>query len=198
MPVAGLMALFGAMVGAGPVSAESAIGCFTVGIGMFIIHGRVVGLAQLPQPLVPVRQLPPPHVSAHARVLSPFLAISIPAPVSRPIFIRSRRLVNPAFTNSCRFLKALYISFHRARETFSPFLLKYIQGSCLRLTQLKLRAGTRMRSFRGDCSGDKNYTWLKGSGSLRQGRLERWCAARFDTHQSAPSQPWLPPLVIDP
>src|SRR6478752_7414294 len=118
MPVAGLIALFGAMVGAGPVSAESAMGCFTGGIGMFITHGRVVGLAQLPQP----------QVSAHARLLSPFLVISMPAPVSNPIFIRSRRLVNPAFTSSCRFLKALYISFHRARDTFSPLALKYIQA----------------------------------------------------------------------
>src|SRR5882724_5693513 len=160
MPVAGLMALFGAMVGAGPVRAESAIGCFTVGIGMFIIHGRVVGLAQLPQPLVPVRQLPPPHVSAHARVLSPFLAISIPAPVSRPIFIRSRRLVNPAFTNSCRFLKALYISFHRARETFSPFLLKYIQGSCLRLTQVEVACRDTYATFPRSLLRRQSYMWL--------------------------------------
>src|SRR3954463_13019118 len=123
MPVAGLIAVFGAIVGAGPVSAERGVGCFTVGIGMFITHGRVVGLAQVPQPLVPDRQLPLPHVSAQARELRPFLAISIPPAVSSPILIRSRRLVRPAFTNSCRFLKALYISFHRARETFSPFAL---------------------------------------------------------------------------
>jgi hypothetical protein len=37
----------------------------------------------------------------------------------------------------------------------------------------------------------------KGTGSLRQGRLELWGAARFDMHQSAHSQPWLPPLVND-
>src|SRR5216683_4890581 len=123
MPVAGLMALFGAIVGAGPVSAPRAMGCFTVGIGSSIIHGRVVGLAQVPQPLLPERQLPPPQVSAQARELSPVLATSIPAPVSRPSLIRSRRLVNPAFTSSCRFLNALYISFHRARETLSPFEL---------------------------------------------------------------------------
>src|ERR1700684_567819 len=128
MPVAGLIALFGATVGAGPVRAESAMGCFTVGIGMFITQGRVVGLAQLPHPLLPERQLPPPQLSAHARVLRPFFVISIPAPVSRPILIRSRRLFNPSFTSSCRFLKALYISFHRARETLSPFALKYIQA----------------------------------------------------------------------
>ena len=53
MPVAGLMALFGAIVGAGPVKPESAIACFTGGIGMSIVQGVVGGLAQLPHPVVP-------------------------------------------------------------------------------------------------------------------------------------------------
>ena len=53
MPVAGLMALLGAIVGAGPVSDDSGIDCFTGGIGMFMVHGVVNGLAQLPQPLLP-------------------------------------------------------------------------------------------------------------------------------------------------
>src|SRR3954452_9208872 len=104
MPVAGLMALFGAMVGAGPVSADSAMGCFTGGIGMFIDHGVVKGLAQLPHPVVPLRQLPSPH-DAYARELSPFCAISTPEPVSRPIRMRSRR-EKPPLISSWRFLKA--------------------------------------------------------------------------------------------
>ena len=52
LPIAGLIALLGASVGAGPVSDDSAMGCFTGGIGMFIANGVVDGLAQLPQPLL--------------------------------------------------------------------------------------------------------------------------------------------------
>src|SRR5258708_12676768 len=111
MPVAGLMALFGAIVGAGPVRAPGAMGCFTVGIGSSIIHGRVVGLAQVPQPLVPVRQLPPPQVSAQARELSPVLATRIPAPVSRPSPLRPRRLLHPAPPLSSRLLHSFHTHF---------------------------------------------------------------------------------------
>src|SRR4051812_18253648 len=124
IPVAGLIALFGAMVGAGPVSADRAMGCFTGGIGMFIDHGVVKGLAQLPHPVVPLRQLPSPH-DAYARELSPFFAISIPDPVRSPIRMRSRR-VKPALMSSWRFLNAWYISFQRERDTFSPLALKYM------------------------------------------------------------------------
>src|SRR4051794_8450549 len=126
IPVAGLMAVFGAMVGAGPVS--EATGCCTFGIGMGSCHGLVAGLAQLPHPLLPERQLPLPQVPAQALELRPILSISIPLLESRPIRIRSRRL-KPALINSCRFLKASYMAFQRARDTRSPFALKYKETS---------------------------------------------------------------------
>src|SRR6185436_2009718 len=133
MPVEGLMALLGARVGAGPVNDESAIGCRTGGIGMFIVHGVVGGLAQLPQPVVPWLQLPLPQLpllppvplNAYARELRPVCASSMPLLVRRPMRTRSRR-VSCALISSCRFWKARCSSFHRAREIRSPLELKYM------------------------------------------------------------------------
>src|SRR6478672_10732339 len=127
MPVAGLIALLGDSVGAGPVSADSVVACLTIGIGMSRVHGVVGGLAHVPQPVVPVRQLPLPQL-AYTRELRPFLATIMPVLAMSPMRIMSRR-VTPALINSCRFLKAWYISFHSRRETRSPFALKYTPAS---------------------------------------------------------------------
>ncbi len=51
------------MVGAGPDSAESAMDCLTGGMGMSIIQGLVTGLAQFPQPVLLVVQLPLPQAA---------------------------------------------------------------------------------------------------------------------------------------
>jgi hypothetical protein len=88
---------------------------------MSIVQGVVGGLAQLPHPVVPERQLPLPQL-ASTRLLRPLFSTSIPvAPIS-PMRIRSR-LENPAVIISWRFLKAWYISFHRRRDTLTPFAL---------------------------------------------------------------------------
>ncbi|HET9626147.1 MAG TPA: hypothetical protein VFP84_32520 [Kofleriaceae bacterium] len=122
-----MIVLFGAIVGAGPVSDATEIACLMGGIGIAIVHGVVGGLAQLPQPLVPVWQFPPPQPEpeppqASARELRPRFATSNPALVSRPIFRRSRR-VKPARTSSWRFWNARYSSLHLRREIFSPLAL---------------------------------------------------------------------------
>src|SRR6267142_878887 len=105
-PVAGLIALLGASVGAGPVSADSVVGCLTGAIGMSMVHGVVGGLAQLPHPVVPERQLPLPQL-AYTRELRPLFAMSMPVPAMSPMRTRSRR-VKPAEISSCRFLNAWY------------------------------------------------------------------------------------------
>ena len=98
LPVAGLIALFGASVGAGPVNPESVVACFTGGIGMSMVQGVVGGLAQVPHPVVPLRQLPLPQL-ASTRELSPLFATSMPVAPIRPMRIKSRR-VNPALISS--------------------------------------------------------------------------------------------------
>ncbi len=47
------MAVFGFTLGGGPVSEPTGMACFTGGTGMSMVHGVVIGLAQVPQPLDP-------------------------------------------------------------------------------------------------------------------------------------------------
>src|SRR5260370_31943994 len=62
------------------------------------------------------------------RALSPSLLTRYPAPVSSPIFIKSRRL-NCAAISSGRFFAAVAISLYLVRETLWPKTLKYIVPS---------------------------------------------------------------------
>src|SRR5438874_4101495 len=112
MPVDGFTAVLGLMVGAG-LSAEMLVCCLVGIMGMGSVHGVVCGLAHCPLP--PLRQ--------SAQALNPLLATRKPALESNPMRNRSRRFINPAAISSCRFLNALYIWRHLARETFSPLLL---------------------------------------------------------------------------
>ncbi len=116
-PVAGLMLVFGCIVGAGPASDVTAIGCFCGMMGSCMVNGVVGGLAHWPDP--PREKL----VCAHA--LRPSFAARYPALVRRPILNRSRRL-NPARMISCRFLNAAYIFFHCDLEILLPCTSKYM------------------------------------------------------------------------
>src|SRR5439155_3235093 len=96
------------------LSAEMLVCCLMGMMGMGSDQGVVGGLAHCPL-------LPPLRQSAQA--LNPLLATRKPAPESSPMRNRSRRFIKPAAISSCRFLNALYIWRHLARETFSPLLL---------------------------------------------------------------------------
>src|SRR5260370_20062692 len=80
-PVAGLMLVFGCIVGAGPASDVTAIGCFCGMMGSCMVNGVVGGLAHWPLPELELA------VCAHA--LRPALAIREPALVRSPIFTKS-------------------------------------------------------------------------------------------------------------
>src|SRR5437763_3165017 len=114
MPVAGFMAVLGFTLGAG-LSDDQVVCCLIGMMGRGSVHGVVGGLAHCPLLLRSLRQ--------SAQALNPLLAMRKPALESRPMRNRSRRFIKPAAISSCRFLNALYISRHLARETFSPLLL---------------------------------------------------------------------------
>src|SRR5437764_14696379 len=113
MPVAGFMAVLGFTVGAG-LSDDKVVCCLVGRLGIGSDQGVVGGLAHCPL-------LPPLRQSAQA--LNPLLATRKPALESSPMRNRSRRFIKPAAISSWRFLNALYIWRHLARETFSPLLL---------------------------------------------------------------------------
>src|SRR5258707_12090692 len=87
-PVAGLMLVFGCIVGAGPASDVTAIGCFCGMMGSCMVNGVVGGLAHWP--------LPELELAGFAPALQAALALREPALLTGPPFSQCLPL-QPAF-----------------------------------------------------------------------------------------------------